>query len=113
MRERGCGRAGPGILPATSDIHQRLDIVDVHRLAVDSVLAAALRVAVLVELEAAVAILGASEGVGLVDLGRLGELAVGFQGTGLVGCVLEAVMSIPGQHDAIFGSGNQWFLGGG
>lgn len=76
----------------------RLDVVDVDLLAAGTTLLAALRVTVLVELEAAVAVLIASERVGLVDLGGLGQLAVGLQGSGLVGCVLEAVGCAPGQH---------------
>lgn len=67
-----------------------LDVVDVHLLAAGAALIAAVRVAVLVELEAAVAVLAAAEVVRLVDLGGLGELAVGLERAGLVGCVLEA-----------------------
>lgn len=70
-----------------------LDIVDINLLATGSTtgsVVAALRVAVLVELEGAVAVFGAAKGVGLVDLGGLGQLAVGFEGAGFVGCVLEA-----------------------
>lgn len=71
-----------------------LNIVDINLLATSSAtgsVVAAVGVAVLVELEGAVAVLGAAKGVGLVDLGRLGQLAVGFEGAGFVGCVLEAV----------------------
>ena len=51
-----------------------LDIVDLDLLGGGAALL--VRVAVLVELEAAVAILVGAEGVGLVDLGGVGELAV-------------------------------------
>ncbi|KAL2275438.1 hypothetical protein FJTKL_02053 [Diaporthe vaccinii] len=67
-----------------------LDVVDVHLLAAGTALVAAFRVTVLVELETAVAVLAAAEVVRLVDLGGLGELAVGLERAGLVGCVLEA-----------------------
>jgi hypothetical protein len=85
-----------------------LNVVDRNLLAGGGAVGLVLGVAVLVELEAAVAVLVAAEGVGLVDLGRVGELAVGFprgglvrvekggeyagwcvQRTGLVGVVLE------------------------
>lgn len=66
-----------------------LDIVDVDFLAARSSLAIALRVAVLVELEAAVALVVGTIGICFVDLGALGELAVGLEGTGLVCRVLE------------------------
>lgn len=70
-----------------------LDVVNVDLLATSTTrLLAAVRVTILVKLESAVAILAAAKGVGLVDLGRLGQLAVGFEGTGLVGGVLEAVV---------------------
>lgn len=70
-----------------------LDIVDINVLAAGgttSRVVGAVRVAVVVELEGAVAVLGAAKGVGLVDLGGLGELAVGFEGARFVGGVLEA-----------------------
>lgn len=41
------------------------------------------------ELEVGLAVLALAERVGLVDLGVLGELAVGLEGSGLVGSVLE------------------------
>lgn len=41
------------------------------------------------ELEVGLAVLALAEAVGLVDLGVLGKLAVGLEGTGLVGGVLE------------------------
>jgi hypothetical protein len=41
------------------------------------------------ELEVGLAVLALAEGVGLVDLCVLGQLAVGLEGTGLVGGVLE------------------------
>lgn len=54
-----------------------LDIIDRNLLA-GVATGIAVAVTVLVELEAAVAVLVAAEGVGLVDLGCVGELAVGF-----------------------------------
>lgn len=66
-----------------------LDVVDVDILAAGSALAVGLGVAVLVELEAAVALVAGAVRVGLVDLGALGQLAVGLEGAGLVGRVLE------------------------
>lgn len=68
-----------------------LNVVNVDLLATGGGVVAALRVTVLVELEGAVAVLLAAERVGLVDLGRLGKLAVGFEGTGFVGRVLETI----------------------
>ena len=53
-----------------------LDVVDIDLLGTGALLAAALRVTVLVELEGAVAVLTAAKGVGLVDLGVFGQLAV-------------------------------------
>jgi hypothetical protein len=63
---------------------RRLNVVDRNLLAAGGAVGLVLGVAVLVELEAAVAVLVAAEGVGLVDLGCVGELAVGFPGGGLV-----------------------------
>lgn len=68
-----------------------LDVVNVDFLATGASLVATIRVTVLVELEGAIAVLLAAEGVGFVDLGCLGELAVGFEGTGFVCCVLETI----------------------
>lgn len=69
-----------------------LDVVNVDLLAASTTrLLAAVRVTILVKLKGAVAVLTAAKGVGLVDLGCLGQLAVGFERTGLVGGVLEAV----------------------
>jgi hypothetical protein len=41
------------------------------------------------ELEVGLAILALSKGVGLIDLGVLGKLAIGLEGTGFIGSVLE------------------------
>lgn len=61
-----------------------LNIVDRDLLAsATSALAFALAVTVLVELEAAVAVLVGAEGVRLVDLGRVWQLAVGFPEMGV------------------------------
>ena len=56
----------------------RLDVIDGNILATGRAGSLILAVAVLVELEAAVAVLAGAEGVGLVDLGGVGELAVGL-----------------------------------
>lgn len=53
-----------------------LDVVDGNLLAGVVATGLVLAVAVLIELEAAVAVLAGAEGVGLVDLGRVGQLAV-------------------------------------
>ena len=67
-----------------------LDIVDGDLLGTaGTALALALAVAVLVELEAAVAVFVGAEGVGLVDLGRVGEFAVGFPWGVLVAFLLS------------------------
>lgn len=71
-----------------------LDVVDVDLLAAGTALVAAVRVAVLVELEAAVAVLATAEVVRLVDLGGLGELSVCLERAGLVGCVLETTRCV-------------------
>ena len=63
---------------------RRLNVVDRNLLAAGGAVGLVLSVTVLVELEAAIAVLVAAEGVGLVDLGCVGELAVGFPGGGLV-----------------------------
>ena len=66
------------------------DIIDLNILGAHAArLLLALRVAVLVELEVAVAVALGAVGVSLVDLGILGQLAVGLEGAGLVGGVLE------------------------
>lgn len=70
-----------------------LNVVNIDLLAAGSSIITTLRVTVLVELESAVAVLLATESICLVDLGCLGELAVGFEGTGFVGGVLEAIVS--------------------
>lgn len=56
----------------------RLDVVDVNGLATGLGALLVLGVTVIVELEAAVAVLVGAEGVGLVDLGGVGKLAVGL-----------------------------------
>lgn len=70
----------------------RLDVVDINGLATGLGALLVLGVTVLVELEAAVAILVGAEGVGLVDLGGVGKLAVGLPVDGesrwLVGLLL-------------------------
>jgi hypothetical protein len=53
-----------------------LDVVDGNLLAGGVATGLVFAVTVLVELEAAVAVLAGAEGVGLVDLGRVGQLAV-------------------------------------
>jgi hypothetical protein len=55
-----------------------LDVVDGNLLAGGGALALLLAIAVLVELEAAVAVFVGAEGIRLVDLGRVGQFAVGF-----------------------------------
>ncbi|KAL3955075.1 hypothetical protein ACCO45_010638 [Purpureocillium lilacinum] len=82
---RGCAgqRAGRG-----SSRWQALDVVDVD------LLLAALDVGLLVgvgiaELEVGLAVLALAEGVGLVDLGVLRQLAIGLESSGLIGGVLE------------------------
>lgn len=69
----------------------RSNIVNLDILGADAVLAVLIRVRVpvLVELEVAVALALAAVRVRLVDLLVLGELAVGLEGAGLVGGVLE------------------------
>lgn len=66
------------------------NIVNLDILGADAVRAVVVgRVPVLVELEVAVALALAAVSVRLVDLLVLGELAVGLEGAGLVGGVLE------------------------
>ncbi len=55
-----------------------LDVVDGNLLGAAAADALVLAVAVLVELETAVAVLAGAEGVGLVDLGVVGQLTVGL-----------------------------------
>ena len=55
-----------------------LDVVNLNVLGATGTAGVAVAVAVLVELEATVAILVGAEGVGLVDLGGVGKLAVGL-----------------------------------
>ena len=73
-----------------ADRSRRSDIVDLDILGADTTgLLLALRVPVLIELEVAVAVALGAVRVGLVDLGVLGQLAVGLERAGLVGGVLE------------------------
>lgn len=72
----------PRVSPADDD--KCLNVVDGDLLAAGVATGVAVAVAVLVELEAAVAVLARAKGVGLVDLGGVGELAVGLAGGGLV-----------------------------
>jgi hypothetical protein len=65
-----------------------LDVVNLDVLATCGTTGVAIAITVLIELEAAVAVLVRAEGVGLVDLGCVGKLAVGLQGSRLVGRVL-------------------------
>jgi len=55
---------------------RRLDVVNLDILATTRATSIAVAVAIFVELETAVAILVGPEGVGLVDLGSIGKLAV-------------------------------------
>lgn len=65
--------------PKASEFESRLDVVDVNLLLAGAVsLVAAVRVAVLVELEADALVTLVAVRVGLVDLCVLGKLAVGF-----------------------------------
>lgn len=82
-------RKGKKMIVESPNLATDLDVVDVDLLAAGASLVA-LGVTVLVELEGAVAVLAAAEGVRLVDLGVLGELSVGLEGASLVGGVLEA-----------------------
>lgn len=79
-------------MPATTKMRTSLNVVDVDLLAGGASLLTALRVTVFVELESAVAVLAATVGVGLVDLGGFGKLSVGLEGTRLVGGVLKAIV---------------------
>ena len=73
-----------------ADRSRRSDIVDLDILGADTTgLLLALRVPVLIELEVAVAVALGAVRVGLVDLGVLGQLAVGLERAGLVSGVLE------------------------
>lgn len=65
-----------------------LDVVNVNLLLATDLVVVLVRVSV-AELEVGLAVLALAEAVRLVDLGVLGELAVGLEGTGLVGSVLE------------------------
>lgn len=56
----------------------RLDVIDINGLAAGVGAILVLGVTVLVELEAAVAVLVGAESIGLVDLGGVGKLAVGL-----------------------------------
>jgi len=60
-----------------------LDVVDLDFLAAGGASSLVLAVAILVELEATVAVLVGAKGIGLVDLRGVGKLAVGFALGGL------------------------------
>jgi hypothetical protein len=62
---------------------ESLDIIDGDLLGPASATGVAIAIAVLVELEAAVAVFAGTESVGFVDLGRVGQLAVGLPGVGV------------------------------
>lgn len=85
-----------------------LDVVNVHLLAAGTALVTAVRVAVLVELEATVAVLATAEVVRLVDLGGLGELSVCLERAGLVCCVLEAARGITSVSLGLSGKCGGW-----
>lgn len=74
----------------TFETLRRLDVVDFDFLAAGVAALVVARVGVVVaELEVALAILVGAVGIGLVDLGGLGQLAIGLERTGLIGVVLE------------------------
>lgn len=69
--------------PAFSVENSTLDVIDLDLLAASATDGLVVAIAVLVELEATVAILIGSESIRLVDLGSVRELAIGFAGGGL------------------------------
>lgn len=78
-----------------------LNVVDSNLLAGGGALALLLAVAVLVELEAAVAVFVRAEGIRLVDLGCVGEFAVGFPTSGVSNLGVKVVL-IGGKRGAAY-----------
>jgi len=83
-------RTGKSQNSMADPIHHPSNIVDIKLLLL-AVFRVVRVVAVLVELEADALVALVAVRVGLVDLCVFGELAVGFQGAGFVGGVLETV----------------------